>query len=100
MLDNLLPSDGLRLVELIKRKMMKGGRLFLKLNDYKNRQEMLDDGALEIMSNVYKESQGLYLWNLDNDSVLSLFQPDFKTETVKSIELMGTVNRTFHLMKQ
>jgi len=99
-LDNLLPSDGLKLLELIKRKLIKGGRFFLKLNDYKERQQMIDDGAIEIMDNVFKESEGLYLWNLNNETVRSMFESDFQIETVKSIELMGTVNRTYHMIKK
>lgn len=99
-LDNLLPSDGLTLLESIKQKLRKGGRFFLKLNDYKERQQMIDDGAIEIMDNVFQESEGLYLWNLDNETIRSIFEPDYQLETVKSIELMGTINRTFHMIRQ
>ena len=99
-LDNLLPSDGLLLIETIKKKIKKGGRLFLKLNDYKDKEKMIADGAVEIGENVFKEKDGLYLWNIDNKAVRSIFEGVFEIEAEKKVELMGTINRSFHLIKR
>ena len=98
--DNLLPSDGLSLIDTIKTKMKKGGRLFLKMNDYRDKEKMIKAGALEIADNLFQETEGIYLWNLTDEAIKTIFEEDFWIESEKKIELMGTVNRSFHLLKR
>jgi len=98
--DNLLPSDALKLIDIIKTKMKKGGRLFLKMNDYQDKEKMIKAGALEIGDNLFREAEGIYLWNLTDEAIRTIFEEDFWIESEKKIELMGTVNRSFHLLKR
>ncbi|MFP4460666.1 MAG: class I SAM-dependent methyltransferase [Thermotogota bacterium] len=98
--DNLLPSDGLSLIDTIKKKMKKGGRLFLKMNDYREKEKMFKAGALEIADNLFLEAEGIYLWNLTDEAIRKIVEGDFRIISEKKVELMGTVNRSFHLLKR
>jgi len=98
--DNLVPADALKLIDTIKTKMKIGGRLFLKMNDYQDKGQMIKAGAEEIDDNLYREKEGIYLWNLTNEAIKRMFEGTFLVESEKKIELMGTVNRTFHLLKR
>lgn len=72
-LDNLLPDDADELLEQFKRILKPGGRLLVKLNDHVKTEEMLDMGAEDIGNGSFRESSGLYLWNLtDEEAKLKL----------------------------
>jgi len=99
-LDNMLPGDGMALIRNVTRLIRPGGKVFLKLNDFMDSEQMIQSGAELIDENLYREREGIYLWNLSDEAIADLFDEAFETVESKRIELKGTVNRLFIFKKK
>ncbi|MFW5907761.1 MAG: class I SAM-dependent methyltransferase [Candidatus Natronoplasma sp.] len=98
--DNLKPKDAERLLQEIIRIVKPGGKIFLKLNDHIDPENLEERGAEEIEDDFYKEDTGLYLWNLSDEDVRELLEKEsFKIESRVDVEFKeeGQVNRLYYL---
>lgn len=101
-LDNLLPADGQRLIEEIHRIVKPQGKILLKLNDYEKPEDLAESNDLELIADhCYKESSGLYFWNLSRKAFEELIAPYFTIEKYVEVEFTeyDQVNRMFYLRK-
>lgn len=100
-IDNLLLEDAKKAVSDLTEKMRVGGRILLKMSDYFERQELIEEeGAEEIGSNSYKERTGLYFLNLTDGAIESLFSA-FKVSRKlrKKFSKDNVWNRLWHFEK-
>ncbi len=101
-LDNLYPEDAQSLSRSIDRLLKPGARLVVKLNPFLEEDvfENNDDYAL-VSENFYKESSGLFLYNLSAEmltSMLDSFRLEEQTEVY--FEQHDLTNRLFTFVKK
>lgn len=102
-LDQTHPEDGLTLLRMTHRLLDKKGRLLLILNPYLEPSEvkaqaleplLSDDG--DLIENGYLTKDGLYRWNLSDEAVLALFEPEYQVKEQSVLALDdGTFNRLY-----
>lgn len=102
-LDQIHPEDGNTLLRIAERLLDKNGRILVKLNPFMGESELAlqnlkpllsEDG--EPIENAFIQPDGLYLWNLSDSQVLSLFAEDFQLIESSVIELEKDLkNRLF-----
>jgi SAM-dependent methyltransferase len=86
-LDNILPDDARAVLAEMQRVVKPGGKLLVKLNDYYPPEDLEGSVALaEIDPNFYRESSGIYLWNLEDDAVEALLSAYFAIERTTRVE--------------
>ncbi|MFW6281782.1 MAG: class I SAM-dependent methyltransferase [bacterium] len=101
-LDNLKPNDGKLLIKEINRLLKANGKVILKLNPYFPADELDFNGNLENLSdNFYKESTGLFFWNISEQKLKEILKPYF--EIIDSLEVefkeFNISNRLYYLYK-
>lgn len=100
-LDNLEPSDGLILIEEVTRLLRPKGRLLVKLNPYFTEEVLVKNNFIRVEEDFYKEPDGMNLWNLSTEIVISLFKGDFSLVEQRKIyfEKFKQYNRLFKFTK-
>ena len=81
--DNVLPEDGEFILEEIHRIVKPNGKILIKLNDFINDKEVLNNKEIfkeELQKNFYLETSGLYLHNLSDSNFEELITPHFGVE--------------------
>ncbi len=97
--DNLIPEDGDKLLKEFKRIIKPDGKIFLKLNDYIEPALMEDRNAQKISENLYREEDGIYLWNLKDEEVRNILEEYFIIEKRVDVKFSeeGQTNRLYYL---
>ncbi|MBS3781483.1 MAG: class I SAM-dependent methyltransferase [Candidatus Thermoplasmatota archaeon] len=97
--DNLIPEDAIKLLDEFNRIIKPGGKTLLKLNDYVEPEEMESYNAEKIGENLYREEEGIYLWNLKDDDIEELLEKRFIIEKRIDVEFKehDQINRLFYL---
>jgi len=100
-IDNLKPEDGIKVIEEIHRILKTNGKVILKLNPYLSRQELDNKEFEKIATEFYKESSGLFLWNISNDLFIEVITPYFNIFKKDIIEFKehNMTNRLYYLKK-
>ncbi len=96
-IDNLLPEDSKEVLKELNRIIEPDGKIFLKLNDHIDPDQMDEWNAKNINGSLYKEEGGLYLWNLTDEEVKNILNEHFKIEKRVDVELEGQTNRLYYL---
>jgi SAM-dependent methyltransferase len=101
-LDNIYPEDAQSLSQSVDRLLKPGARLVVKLNPLLEEDffEDNDDYAL-VSENFYKESSGLFLYNLNDDmlfSMLDTFRLEGKVDVY--FEQHDLTNRLYYFVKK
>ncbi|MFW5946686.1 MAG: class I SAM-dependent methyltransferase [Candidatus Natronoplasma sp.] len=101
-IDNLTPEDSRRLIEEFKRVIKPGGKIFLKLNDHMESEELEGYNAEKISENFYREESGIYLWNLKDEDVKELLGEDLTIVDKKDVEFEehDQINRLFYVKNE
>lgn len=87
-IENLSPKDGIRVVEQLRRILKPNGKLLLKLNDYINPEVLTKKQGYQLLSeSFYKDSSGLFIWNLSNEMLERLISPRFISEKFEKYRL-------------
>jgi len=85
--DNMVPSDARLLIEEVRRITRPKGRILLKLNDHLSNSSLVGSDEYEKLSTgFYRETSGLYLWNLSNEDIESILAPDLEVEQSFRVE--------------
>jgi ubiquinone/menaquinone biosynthesis C-methylase UbiE len=91
-IDNLVPDDALKVLEEFHRLIRAGGRVLLKLNDFVEPIRLVGEFKSEpVLDKLYRDSTGLFFWDLSNEDVSELVRPFFGIEKFGKISL-GTPN--------
>lgn len=85
-LDNLTPEDSMKTIRNIHRIVKPNGKILIKLNPYLTDQQKQECGLKEISPELYKDDEGLYLWNISSSMREKITAPFFVTEKYKEIE--------------
>ena len=98
-IDNLLPEDSIQLLGEFNRIIKQGGKIFLKMNDYVDPSQLEEWNAKRIQDDFYKEESGLYLWNLEDEKVISLLGEHFEIDKMIDVEFKehDQTNRLYYL---
>ena len=104
-LDNLILSDSKKLLEEAHRTLKINGKLYIKLNDYINDEELLKNTSIfekEIEEDFYLETSGLYFWNISDEKFENLIKDKFTVEDKFKIHFKkhDAYNRVWLLKKQ
>jgi len=98
--DNIKPEDVSFLLNKIHRIVKPGGRILLKLNPYITREEIEEYKLEKVSDGFYKESSGLYLYNLTKEKAEEILSPYFNIEKYQEIEFKGNINRMYYLVNK
>lgn len=100
--DNLLPEHSRELLEQFRRILKPDGRLIVKLNDHMEQGELEEMGSKEISHGFYRESTGLYLWNLTDEEARQLLEEyfDIQEETKVYFPEHDAYNRLYYLVQR
>lgn len=103
-IDNILPDDALCVLKNIYRILTHGGRVFVKLNDYMDKEklkESIDFFEKEISDNFFLEKSGLYFHNLSDEKFERWIMEYFKVVEKGRIEFktFDCFNRFYLLQK-
>ena len=103
-IDNILPDDALCVLKNIYRILTHGGRVFVKLNDYMDKEklkESIDFFEKEISDNFFLERSGLYFHNLSDEKFERWIMEYFKVVEKGRIEFktFDCFNRFYLLQK-
>ncbi len=98
-IDNLIPEDAIEVLDEFGRIIKPDGKIFLKLNDYVEPKEMEAYNTEKIDENLYREEEGLYLWNLKEDYIEDILKERFVIERKVEVEFKehDQINRLFYL---
>jgi len=103
-IDNILPDDALCVLKNIYRILTHGGRVFVKLNDFMDKEklkESIDFFEKEISDNFFLERSGLYFHNLSDEKFERWIMEYFKVVEKGRIEFktFDCFNRFYLLQK-
>jgi len=103
-IDNILPDDALCVLKNIYRILTHGGRVFVKLNDFMDKEklkESIDFFEKEISDNFFLEKSGLYFHNLSDEKFERWIMEYFKVVEKGRIEFKAfdCFNRFYLLQK-
>lgn len=98
-LDNLTIEDGTNLIHEIHRIIDNNGYVLLKLNPYLSKKDCEQNQLTEIKSQLYVDSEGLYLWNISDELLKTLLNKLFVIEKVVKIKHDIMVERLYYLKK-
>jgi len=98
-IDNLIPEDSKQVLEEIHRVLVPNGKLLLKFNPYIEKELREEYELKEISEEFYKETTGLYLWNLTEEKIKELIAPYFTIEKYEIVEFKqyDQINRMYYL---
>jgi len=98
-IDNLIPEDSKQVLEEIHRILEPNGKLLLKFNPYLEKSLREEYEMKEISEEFYKETSGLYLWNLTEEKIKELISPYFAIEKYEIVEFKqhNQINRMYYL---
>ncbi len=82
-LDNLIPNDAFQLLEHIQRLLVNHGKVFLKLNPYLSKKQIVDWNIKVIDGNFLDD--GLFLWNQTTEEWRALVEKYFSVIDFKEI---------------
>jgi SAM-dependent methyltransferase len=86
-LDNLVPSDARTVLAEMERIIGPGGKLLVKLNDHYPAAALQAGGGVEeIDDDFYRESSGIFLWNLSDEAADELLGARFDIERTARVE--------------
>jgi len=97
--DNLIPEDAIGVLDEFSRIIKPDGKIFLKLNDYVEPKEIKAHNAEKIDENLYREEEGLYLWNLKDGDIEDILKERFVIERKVDVKFKehNQINRLFYL---
>lgn len=101
--DNMIPRDVRTLLGEVKRIIKPEGRVLMKVNDCFHESKLNEDNEYEALGNgFYRETSGLFLWNLSNDDIKSLVGPELEVEqsAIVKFKQYNALNRLFFLRSQ
>lgn len=98
-IDNLQPEDSLNLIRNIYRILAPGGKVLLKLNQFIEKEQIIQYGFEKISEDFYKEDTGLFLWNLNKEKISKILEPYFNIEKGEDIyfKQYDMTNRMYYL---
>ncbi len=101
-IDNMIPKDSLRLLDEVARILKPGGKLLLKINPYIEEEKRQEWKFEELQEEFYKETSGLYLWNLTEDKLDMILGDKFIIEERKEVyfEQHDMFNRMYYVRKK
>lgn len=88
-IDNVLPEDGEFIIKEINRILAPDGKIFIKLNDFIEKQDIKNDRDRfeeELQTDFYIEPSGLYLHNFSDEKFEKLIKPFFEIKDKFYIE--------------
>ncbi|HQH31903.1 MAG TPA: class I SAM-dependent methyltransferase [Petrotogaceae bacterium] len=103
-IDNILPDDALFVLKNIYRILKPEGKLFVKLNDYMDKEKLkenIDFFEKELSDDFFLEKSGLYFHNLSDEKFERWIKEDFKIVEKGKIEFKAfdCFNRFYLLQK-
>lgn len=98
-IDNLVPDDAQEVIKQIHRIIKPNGKVLLKLNPYFAKDIREKYEFKEMSNEFYKETTGLYLWNLTEEKIKEIIEPYFVIEKHEEIEFKqyNMINRMYYL---
>lgn len=98
-IDNVMPIDAEVILENVHRIVKPKGKVLVKLNPYLTEEQLKEYGSKLIGDNLYLESDGIYLWNVDSEAWRKTLERYFVVEEYKEIyfEKFDQYNRVFYL---
>lgn len=101
-IDNLIPSDGLKVLKHIHRLTKGESKILIKLNDYIPENEISNSQVFNLKEkSFYKEKSGLFSWNLSNQDFKKIISPYFKIINYEEVDFKrhDVKNRIYYLTK-
>ncbi len=102
-IDNMPPDDARRALTEIKRLVKPEGRILLKINDHYDPSYLVKSRGYRLISsgNFYQKPAGLYLWNLSDDEVRGLLEPELEIKRFVRVKFdeREIVNRFYRLRR-
>lgn len=101
-IDNLIPSDGLKVLKHIHRLTKGESKILIKLNDYIPENEINNSQVFHLKEkSFYKEKSGLFSWNLSNQDLKKIISPYFKIINYEEVDFKrhDVKNRIYYLTK-
>jgi len=101
-IDNMIPKDSLRVLDEVARILKPGGKLLLKINPYIEEEKRREWKFEELEEEFYKETSGLYLWNLTEEKLDMILGEKFIIEERKEVyyEAHDMINRMYYIRKK
>lgn len=98
-LDNLISEDALKVVQQIHRIVKPGGKVLVKFNPYLDKKTLEENNLKNIDKNLYIDSEGIYLLNLNDDEINKLLDPYFVIDRYETLvfENFNITNRIYYL---
>ncbi len=101
-IDNLTLTDCAEVLKATKRLLKPGGKVLLKLNDYRDAHALKAYGTKSIAGDLHEETSGLYLINRTTATWETILKNDFEIVKAEPItfEPHGITNRLFLLKRR
>lgn len=98
-IDNIYPKDALLVLEEIHRIVKSKGKVLIKFNPYIEEELIKEYKFEEVENEFYKESTGLYLWNLTDEKIKEILQKHFDIEEEITVDFPehNQINRMYYL---
>lgn len=97
-IDNMFPEDALTVLEEIHRIVKSTGKVLIKFNPYIEKKLREEYKFEKVKEEFYKETSGLYLWNLTDEKVKNILQRYFVIEKEVIVEYPehNQINRLYY----
>ena len=101
-IDNMIPKDSLRVLDEMARILKPCGKLLLKINPYIEEDKRREWKFKELEEEFYKETSGLYLWNLTEEKLNMILGEKFIIEERKEVYYKehDMINRMYYVRKK
>ncbi|WBW96909.1 class I SAM-dependent methyltransferase [Oceanirhabdus sp. W0125-5] len=101
-IDNMIPEDSLRVLDEVARILKPSGKLLLKINPYIEEEKRIEWKFEELEEEFYKETTGLYLWNLTEEKINKILDEKFIIEERIEVyyEEHDMSNRMYYVRKK
>lgn len=98
-IDNLFPVDAMTVLDEIRRVVKENGKVLVKFNPYIEKKLREEYEFIEVEEEFYKETTGLYLWNLTDEKIRDILQQyfDIEKEIIVEYPEHNQINRMFYL---
>lgn len=100
--DNLAPDDAEKLLAEIRRIVHPKGRVLLKFNPYIEKEKRMEYGFVELSANFYRETSGIFLYNLTNQQLEEMISVHFQIEQYKTVyyQQHDLINRLYYVLNK
>lgn len=97
-IDNLFPKDAITILKEVHRIVKCNGKVLIKFNPYIEKELREEYKFEEVEEEVYRETSGLYLWNLANEKIKEILQQYFNIEKEVIVEFPehNQINRMYY----